>query len=61
MLNLDPTGEAAKLKALRNAVDSGIAAIERGDCREFSSMNDLIAYLDRVAEQAIVAATDGSR
>lgn len=57
----DSTGEAAKLRALRSVADSGIAAIERGDCREFSLMNDLIAYLDRVAERAILAAKRRSR
>lgn len=45
-----------KLTALRAAADAGIAAIERGDCREFSSMDDLVAHLHGVAERAIRAA-----
>jgi antitoxin ParD1/3/4 len=53
----EPTGDSAGLTALRNAVDRGIAAIERGEYREFVRMDDLIAYLDKVAEQAIGAAT----
>jgi antitoxin ParD1/3/4 len=48
--------EAAKLRALRDAADAGIAAIERGDYREFDRIDDLVAHLDRVAEQAIRAA-----
>jgi len=56
MADLDSTREAAKLTALRHAADGGIAAIERGDCREFASMDDLIAYLNRVAKEAILAA-----
>lgn len=48
--------ESAKLEALRKAADAGIAAIERGEYREFARMDDLIEHLDRVAEQAIGAA-----
>ena len=48
--------ESAKLEALRRAADAGIAAIERGEYREFARMDDLIEHLDRVAEQAIDAA-----
>lgn len=48
--------ESAKLEALRSAADAGIAAIERGEYREFARMDDLIEHLDRVAEQAIDAA-----
>ena len=48
--------ESAKLEALRRAADAGIAAIERGEYREFARMDDLIEHLDRLAEQAIDAA-----
>jgi hypothetical protein len=61
MADLDSARKAAKLRALRDAADSGIAAIERGECREFSSMNDLIVYLNRVAKRAILAAKRRSR
>jgi len=37
--------EAAKLQALRSAVDAGIEAIDRGDFKEFASANDLVTYL----------------
>lgn len=37
--------DAAKLEALRTAVDVGIADIERGDFVEFGSGADLAAYL----------------
>lgn len=47
---------AAKMKALREAADAGIGAIERGEYREFSRMDDLIRHLDDVAEQAIETA-----
>ena len=47
---------AAKMKALREAADAGISAIERGEYREFSRMDDLIRHLDDVAEQAIETA-----
>ena len=37
--------EAAKLEALRTAVDVGVAEIERGEFTEFASGADLAAYL----------------
>lgn len=49
---------AAKLQALRKAARLGIAAIERGDYREFASFDDLSAYIDAMAERAI---SDASR
>lgn len=61
MADLDSITEAAKLAALRSAADRGIAAIERGECREFSSMDDLAAYLNRVARQAILTVRRRSR
>jgi antitoxin ParD1/3/4 len=48
--------DAAKLQALRAAADAGIAAIERGEYRAFDSMDDLVAHLDTVAQEAIEAA-----
>ena len=48
--------EAAKLDALRSAADAGIAAVERGRFREFSSPDALKDYLraigDRVFSEA---------
>jgi antitoxin ParD1/3/4 len=37
--------EAAKLEALRSAVDVGINALEKGDFEEFGSASDLVDYL----------------
>ena len=37
--------EAAKLEDLRSAVDVGIAAIERGDFKEFATGDELASYL----------------
>ncbi len=54
--NASKAGPAAKLKTLREAADAGTPAIERGDCREFSSMDDLVAHLHQVAERAICVA-----
>ena len=45
--------DAAKLEALRAAVQEGIASMERGDYREFKTAKELRAYLDRLAEKAI--------
>ena len=37
--------EAAKLKELRKAVRAGVAALDRGEFKEFESIEDLQAYL----------------
>jgi antitoxin ParD1/3/4 len=37
--------EAAKLKELRKAAQAGIAALDRGEFKEFESIEDLQAYL----------------
>jgi antitoxin ParD1/3/4 len=43
----------AKLEALRQAAQTGIAAIERGDYVEFSDAASLKAHLNSVADAAL--------
>ena len=45
--------EAAKLDALRAAVDFGVAAFDRGDFKEFPSANALVDYLKTVGTAAL--------
>lgn len=48
--------DAAKLAALREAADLGIADLERGAFKEFSDPEALSAYLNGIADRVI----DGS-
>lgn len=50
--------EAAKLDALRAAVDVGLAALDRGEAREFPSADALIDYLRNVGAAARASASD---
>lgn len=50
--------EAAKLEALRAAVDTGLAALDRGEAREFQSPSALTDYLRKVGAAARAAASD---
>ena len=45
--------EAARLDALRNAVDAGIAAFERRDFKEFADAEALRGHLDRIVDKVI--------
>jgi len=45
--------DAARLDALRNAVDAGIAAFERGDFKEFADAEALRGHLDRIVDKVI--------
>jgi antitoxin ParD1/3/4 len=45
--------DAAKLEALRRAAQTGAAAIERGDFREFSDPGALKAHLERLADAVL--------
>jgi antitoxin ParD1/3/4 len=45
--------EASKLKALRAAARRGVAALERGEFKEFENMEDLQAYLSNLSEKII--------
>lgn len=50
---------AAKLEALRAAVQVGIDAIERGDYKEFTSAKSLSAHRDKFGAKAIARAKAG--
>ena len=45
--------DASKLKALRAAARVGIAALERGEFKEFETAEDLRAYLNDLSEKII--------
>ena len=45
--------EAAKLKILREAAQVGIAALDRGEFKEFVGIQDLQSYLNDIAERVI--------
>jgi antitoxin ParD1/3/4 len=46
-------GDAAKLKVLREAARVGIAALDRGEFKEFENTDDLQAYLNDLSEKVI--------
>ena len=48
--------DAAKLEALRAAVQKGIDSIERGDYRDFESFDELGVYLDGIIERVATGA-----
>ena len=45
--------EASRLKALREAARIGVAALDRGDFKEFENSEDLQAYLNELTEKVI--------
>ena len=45
--------DASKLKGLRAAARAGIAALERGEFKEFETAEDLGAYLKDLSEKII--------
>ena len=45
--------EAGRLKALRKAARIGIAALDRGEFKEFERIEDLQAYLNDLSEKVI--------
>jgi antitoxin ParD1/3/4 len=45
--------DAAKLKVLREAARVGVAAFERGEFREFETIDDLQTYLNELSEKVI--------
>ena len=60
-LRLVETREAedvARLEALRAAVDVGVAAMERGEYREFASAADLVAHLRKVSDSVLTKGAD---
>jgi antitoxin ParD1/3/4 len=49
--------EAAKLKALREAAQLGIDAIERGDYKAFDSFEEMSGYLREIGDRIIADTT----
>lgn len=45
--------DASKLKALREAARAGLAALDRGEFREFEETEDLQSYLNDLSEEVI--------
>jgi antitoxin ParD1/3/4 len=45
--------DAVKLKALRTAVRVGVGALDRGEFKEFSTFEELQAYLNEFSEKVI--------
>ena len=45
--------DAAKLQALRDAADAGIAAIDRGAFKEFSEAKSFDTYLNGIADELL--------
>src|SRR5258708_14181507 len=45
--------DAAKLKVLRKAAGAGFRALDRGEFKEFDSIDDLQSYLNAVSEKII--------
>jgi len=45
--------EASRLKALREAARIGVAALDRGDFKEFENSEDLQTYLNELTEKVI--------
>jgi antitoxin ParD1/3/4 len=50
--------EAAKLQALRAAAQTGAAAIERGEFKEFADASALVVHLNAMANAAIYGSGD---
>jgi len=48
--------DAAKLKALRKAATAGFDALDRGEFKEFDSIDDLRAYLNAISEKIVSGA-----
>jgi len=49
--------DAGKLKALRVAARSGVAALDRGDFKEFGNIDELQTYLNNLSEKVISRTT----
>jgi antitoxin ParD1/3/4 len=45
--------DAAKLEALREAARIGLGALDRGEFKEFDSIDDLRSYLDDLSQKVI--------
>lgn len=50
--------DAAKLRALREAARIGVAALDRGEFKEFENVQELETYLNKLSEKIISTATE---
>lgn len=50
--------DAGKLKALRAAARGGLGALDRGEFKEFRSIEDLQAYLNDLSDKVISKVTE---
>ncbi|MGC2774853.1 MAG: type II toxin-antitoxin system ParD family antitoxin [Bradyrhizobium sp.] len=50
--------EAARLDGLREAAQAGFNALDRGEFKQFASMNELQAYLNGLSEKLMRRAED---
>ncbi len=50
--------DASKLKALRTAARVGVAALDRGEFKEFEDLEELHAYLNDLSEKIISRASE---
>lgn len=58
LLEQSEAEDAGKLKALRAAARLGIAALDRGEFKEFESIDDLQTYLNDLSEKVISRAAE---
>lgn len=61
LIEMRDAEERARLKALREAAQTGIADIEAGRFRKFESATELRRHLDAVARKAIGRKPPGAR
>ena len=50
--------DAAKLEVLREAARVGVAALDRGEFKEFENIEDLQTYLNDLSEKVISSAAE---
>jgi antitoxin ParD1/3/4 len=50
--------DAGKLKALRAAARTGVGPLDRGEFREFGTIEDLQAYLNDLSDKVISRTTE---
>lgn len=50
--------DVTKLKVLREAARAGVAALDRGEFKEFQDIEDLQAYLSDLSEKVISGTTE---
>ena len=55
--NLCRAEDAARLEALRDAARVGFAAFDRGEYKEFESVDDLCDYLNELSKKVISSGT----